>query len=49
MHAIDDGGDFRLHDDHGISLPSLGQRLMFVFSLAHCGSTGGLSLAFDCQ
>ena len=23
MQAINDGADFRLHDDHGISLPSL--------------------------
>ena len=49
MHAVHDGADFRLHDNHGISLPSVGQRLVFVFSRAHCGSTVGLSLAFDCQ
>ena len=51
MHAIHDGADFRLHDEHGISLPSVGQRLMFVFSWSHCGSTrggggGGVSLVF---
>ena len=53
MHAIHDGSDFRLHNDHGISLPSVGQGLILVFSWAHCGSTGGggvgLSVAFDCQ
>ena len=49
MHAIYDGADFRLHDDYGISLPSVDQRLLIVFSWAHCGSTGGLSLAFDFQ
>ena len=49
MHAIQDRADFRLYDDHGISLPSVGQRLMFVFSWAFCGSTGvgGVSLAFE--
>ena len=47
MHAIHDGTDFRLHDDHGISLSSVGQRLVFVFSWAHFGLTG--SLAFHCQ
>ena len=41
MHEIHYGSDFRLHDDYGISLPSVGQRLMFsVFSWAHCGSIG---------
>ena len=41
MHEIHYGSDFRLHDDYGISLPSVGQRLMFsVFSWAHCGSVG---------
>ena len=32
MHDFHDGLDFRLHDDYGISLPSVGQRLMFLFS-----------------
>ena len=42
MHGIHDGSDFRLHDDYGISLPSVGQRLMFsVFNWAHCDSIGG--------
>ena len=52
MHKIHRGSDFRLHDDYGISLPSVGQRLMFsLFSLAHCGSMwwGGGSLTLDCQ
>ena len=41
MHEIHYGSDFRLHDDYGISLPSVGQRLMFsVFSWARCGSIG---------
>ena len=38
MHGIPVGSDFRPHDDYGISLPSVGQHLMFAFSLAHCGS-----------
>ena len=52
MNDIHDGSDFRLHDDYGISLPSLGQHPMFsVLSWAHCGSIGGGggSLALDCQ
>ena len=41
MHEIHDGSDFRLYDCCGISLPSVGQRLMFsVFSGACCGSSG---------
>ena len=27
-------------DDYGMSLPSVGQRLIFVFSWAHCDSIG---------
>ena len=39
MHEIHEWSNFRLDDDYGISLPSVGQRLMFsVFSWAHCGS-----------
>ena len=41
MHEIHGGSDFRTHDDYGISLSSVGQHLMFAFSLAHCGSAGG--------
>ena len=42
MHDIHDVSDFRLHDDYSISLPSVGQRLMFsVLSCAHCSSIGG--------
>ena len=41
MHEIHNGSDFRLHDDYGISLTSVGQHLMFsVFSRAHCGLIG---------
>ena len=41
MHETHDGLDFRLHEDYGISLSSVGQRLMFsVFSWAHCVSIG---------
>ena len=45
MHEIHDGPGFRFHDDYGITLSSVGQRLMVVFSWVHCGSTGLLSLA----
>ena len=31
MHEIHGGSDFRLHDGPDIKLPSVGQRLMFVF------------------
>ena len=41
MHEIHDGSDFRLRKCYGISDTSVGQRLMFVFSWAHCGSIGG--------
>ena len=41
MHEIHDGSDFRLRDGYGISHTSVGQRLMFVFSWAHCGSIEG--------
>ena len=41
MHEIHDGSDFRLRDGYGISHTSVGQRLMFVFSWAHCDSIGG--------
>ena len=34
MHEIY-GSDFRLIDDHGIKLSSVGQCLMFAFGLAH--------------
>ena len=41
MHEIYYGLDFRLHEEYGISLSSVGQRLMFsVFSWAHCVSIG---------
>ena len=40
MHEVHYGSDLRLYDGYGISFPSVGQRLMFVFSWAHCGSTG---------
>ena len=41
MHEIHDGSDIRLDDDYGVSLPSVGQGLMFsVFSQAHCGLIG---------
>ena len=40
-HEIHGGSDLRPHDDYSISLPSLGQHLMFAFSLAHCGSARG--------
>ena len=46
MHEIHGGSDFRLHDDYGITLLSMGQRLMFVFSWAHCGSTSSAQLVF---
>ena len=57
MHEIHDGSDFRLHVDYDISLPSAGQRLIVVFSWAHCGSGPTVaqlfvvvfSLALDCQ
>ena len=39
MHEIHGGPDFRPHDDYGISLPLIGQHLVFAFSWAHCGST----------
>ena len=39
MHEIHDVSDFRLYEDYGMSLPSVGQRLIFVFSWAHCDST----------
>ena len=32
MHEIHGASDFRLHDDYGITLSSVGQRLMFAFS-----------------
>ena len=32
MHEIHDGSDFRLHDDYGIALSSVGQGLMFVLA-----------------
>ena len=39
MHEIYDRLDFRLHEDYGISLSSVGQRLMVsVFGWAHCFS-----------
>ena len=39
MHEIHDVLDFRLHEDYGISLSLVGQRLMVsVFSWAHCVS-----------
>ena len=41
MHEIHGGSNFRPYDDYGISLPSVGQHLMFAFSLAHRGSAGG--------
>ena len=49
MHEILDGSDFRLHDDRGMSLQSVGQHLIFVISWAHCGLTVVFSLALDCQ
>ena len=39
MLEIHGGSDFRLYDDSDITLSSVGQRLVFVFSWAHCGST----------
>ena len=39
MHEIHGGSDFRLHDDYGITLSSVDQRLMFAFSWVHRGST----------
>ena len=39
MHEIHGGPDLRPHDDYGISLPLIGQHLVFAFSWAHCGST----------
>ena len=37
MHGIPVGSDSMTT---GISLPSVGQHLMFAFSLTHCGSAG---------
>ena len=45
MLEIHGGSDFRLHDDSDITLSSVGQRLVFVFSWVHCGSTVFFSLA----
>ena len=39
MHENHGGLDFKLHDDPGIKLSSVGQCLVFVFSWAHCDST----------
>ena len=39
MHDIHDGSDFRLHDDYGISVPSVGEGLIFAFSWVHCSSS----------
>ena len=33
MNDIHDGSDFRLHDDYGISLPSLGQHYVQCLKL----------------
>ena len=50
MHEIHDGSDTRLDDDYRISLPSVGQRLMFIaFSWAAMAQLGFFSLALDCQ
>ena len=38
MHGIHGGSGFRLHDDYGITLSLVGQRLLFVFSWAHFDS-----------
>ena len=45
MHEIYGGSDLRPHDDYGISLPLVGQHLVFAFSLAHCGSAGSDSVS----
>ena len=37
MHEIHGGSDFRFHDNYGITLSSVGRRLMFAFSLVNCG------------
>ena len=39
MLELHGGSDFRLHDDSDITLSSVGQRLVFVLSWVHCGST----------
>ena len=40
MHEIHGGSDLRLgHDDYGITLSLVAQRLMFAFSWVHRGST----------
>ena len=40
MLEIHSGSAFILHDDYGITLLSVGQRLMYILSWVHCGSTG---------
>ena len=40
MHEIHRGSCFRLNDDPGITLSSVGQCLMLDFGWAHRGSTG---------
>ena len=37
MYEFHGGSDFRLHDDPGIKLSSLGRCLMFVLSWVHYG------------
>ena len=46
MHEFHGGSDFRLHDDPGIKLTSVGRCLMFVFSLVHYGINWTFSLVF---
>ena len=40
MHEIHDWSDIRLDDDYGISLPSIGQRLMFSLAGPTVGQLG---------
>ena len=39
MHELYDGSGFRLNEDPGIELLSVGECLIFVYGWAHCGPT----------